>query len=278
MSFEVTTGVWMFCRLPMSQKGVLLNLARHANKKTDLAWPSVETLARECNKTTRQIRKDLNTLKASGEIIAVGKMGKGNRIYRVAAAQRYREWASEGNVTRAQDAQDQPSSDHLVAAEKPDLNSRGLCPELQGQSGLNSSSAKRIVESKPKASLSQGAFAGRDLGPIVEHTLDMLCTLVGVEKPNTTTGLGNHQPILQWFMEGVTIEDIRDVVCEQLSSKRQTCPSWIPHSWEYFNKAIYGRVHAQRTPEQERKRELVQDMARSVGLRGGRAGRKASGC
>ena len=84
MSFQLMREVFESSKSKASARIVLLNLAEHANLKTRTAWPSKETIARECQLTVRGVQKHLRYLEnVVNEIQLIGSnkggYGRSNR-------------------------------------------------------------------------------------------------------------------------------------------------------------------------------------------------------
>jgi len=77
LSIKVSTAVWKKSRQGGGALLVLLAVADHADDE-GRAWPSVGTLAQRTRLTERQVRRILNTLVASGELVIETRGGGRN--------------------------------------------------------------------------------------------------------------------------------------------------------------------------------------------------------
>jgi hypothetical protein len=77
LSIKVSTAVWKKSRRAGGALLVLLAVADHADDE-GRAWPSVGTLAQRARLTERQVRRILNTLVASGELVIETRGGGRN--------------------------------------------------------------------------------------------------------------------------------------------------------------------------------------------------------
>ena len=59
------------------------HLCRRADKKTGLAWPQAESIARDCSMARNTVWKSIRSLEAKGFIRRVGKSFAGSNRYRV---------------------------------------------------------------------------------------------------------------------------------------------------------------------------------------------------
>jgi hypothetical protein len=77
VSIRVMSLVWDNSRAEGSQLLLLLALADFGNDQGSQIWPSIETLARKCRRSTRSVQRDIADLEALGELAVDRKTGRG---------------------------------------------------------------------------------------------------------------------------------------------------------------------------------------------------------
>lgn len=113
MSISVSTVVWKRSKQKGNALLVLLALADYANdKKQELAWPSVSTLASKVRLSERQVQRILPALAESGELaIQKGQGPHGTNLYRVTIDARRGDIHCKKGVTRMSP---NPSSERTI--------------------------------------------------------------------------------------------------------------------------------------------------------------------
>ena len=147
MSFDAQAGVWRYHRFQPGTMLVLVRLAFHADAN-DHAWPKVSSLARDCNRSERQVQRDLRELEEAGALVPVGQHATSKAtIYLITAAARARRVldadAAEGEAGADDGAgNDQGGKGRGKSAGKddnpmPGRGDMGVTPKSEGRHGCH---------------------------------------------------------------------------------------------------------------------------------------------
>jgi len=145
MSHEASETVWKFSESKGSAKVVLLAIADHINRETQVAYPSVKRLAAMANITTRAVNKILLSLCKAGELSNERAAGRnGTNLYRILLPH-----VPTGPASSV--ARSQPVDNFRQA-----LINRAGAPEHTFPKGVNASSAEPVLNHKEPRNTSVG--------------------------------------------------------------------------------------------------------------------------
>jgi hypothetical protein len=84
MNLIMTQTIWQHSKSTGTNRLVLLAIAYHMNQHHDEAWPSIETLAADVNRSVRQVKRAIQELQEAGEVEVGEGRGRGNvNTYRI---------------------------------------------------------------------------------------------------------------------------------------------------------------------------------------------------
>lgn len=157
MSFQASTWVIEHSAQKGSRLLCLLMIANHANSTGMNAFPSVETLARECRMSARQITRIIHDLEASGELLVERSIGRKAHTFTVVMGQSNPGKLSNPTLTSCQAAVANPDISGTPTltnpTPNPDKSARPLydAPALDFEQSIEQSEEKRERERRADA-------------------------------------------------------------------------------------------------------------------------------